>query len=292
MSIEFENPLTAGTVLVREQIQSQNYDPGNDGWVIKANGDAEFNNLTIRGTFYGSEFVMDENGMFFYDGTPASGNLIMSIAAEQGTDPYGNDYRRGVMVYNASGSSLQMDAGAGSVGLTFVPPDVTGVTWADGNVTVGTASRLGPDTPFLSLSSPYNSASASSAEVTLYGRPETSTDPDGVTNEVFASTQRVTVTGKADIGGELTAANIQSGSFSITPTTAGQWTSNAAVSFPSTFDTAPVVMVTPSGGGPGTGTTTDLQWQVTGTTTSGFNCRILRGNTTATTLSYLAISTP
>lgn len=49
MSIEFDNPLTAGTVLVREQIQSQDYVPGVSGWVIRSDGSAEFNNITIRG---------------------------------------------------------------------------------------------------------------------------------------------------------------------------------------------------------------------------------------------------
>lgn len=50
MAIEFENPLTAGTVLVREQVQSQDYVPGVSGWVIRADGSAEFFNVFIRGS--------------------------------------------------------------------------------------------------------------------------------------------------------------------------------------------------------------------------------------------------
>ena len=72
---------------------------------------------------------------------------------------------------------------------------------------------------------------------------------------------------------------------------AGQWTNNLAVSFNKTFTSTPVVVVTPSGNGPGTGTTTKLEWQTTGASTTGFNCRILRDNTTATTLSYIAMLT-
>lgn len=41
--------ITAGNTLVREAIQSQNFVTGLSGWQIKANGDAEFNNLIARG---------------------------------------------------------------------------------------------------------------------------------------------------------------------------------------------------------------------------------------------------
>lgn len=40
----------AGTVLVIERIQSQNYQAGTVGWAIYANGNAEFNNLVARGS--------------------------------------------------------------------------------------------------------------------------------------------------------------------------------------------------------------------------------------------------
>lgn len=107
MSIEFENPLTAGTVLVREQIQSQNYDPGSAGWVIKANGDAEFNSIVIRGGTVVSGLAL------YYDGTPALGNLIMSISADAGTDEFGNAYVAGIGVYGDTNRiTIESDAGA------------------------------------------------------------------------------------------------------------------------------------------------------------------------------------
>lgn len=117
MSIEFENPLTAGTVLVREQIQSQNYAEGSAGWVIKANGDAEFNDVVIRGGTVVSGLAL------YYDGTPALGNLIMSISATAGTDEFGNAYLAGIGVYGdenqitvlaASGAFAQLRASAPS----------------------------------------------------------------------------------------------------------------------------------------------------------------------------------
>lgn len=42
--------IVGGTVLVIERIESQNFQPGVFGWAIYANGDAEFNNLVIRGS--------------------------------------------------------------------------------------------------------------------------------------------------------------------------------------------------------------------------------------------------
>jgi hypothetical protein len=45
----FGNPIVAGITLIRKAIQSKNYVAGSAGWVVKAAGDAEFNNVTIRG---------------------------------------------------------------------------------------------------------------------------------------------------------------------------------------------------------------------------------------------------
>jgi hypothetical protein len=100
-----------------------------------------------------------------------------------------------------------------------------------------------------------------------------------------------TINGDTAIAGAVTAANIQSGTFQITPTVANEWTANVAVNFPTPFATTPVVVLCCTGMGPGTGTTTELEWCLTGTTTGGFNARIRRGNLTQTTLSWLAVST-
>lgn len=99
------------------------------------------------------------------------------------------------------------------------------------------------------------------------------------------------VVGALDVTGVLTAANIQSGTVSITPTVANEWTANTAVVFPAAFATAPEVMLTCTAGAPGSATTTELEMAAASITTTGFNCRIRRGNLTATTLSWLAVST-
>lgn len=52
MGFTFATPtVLAGTVLVVEAVQSQNYAAGISGWYLSANGDAEIGNLTARGTF-------------------------------------------------------------------------------------------------------------------------------------------------------------------------------------------------------------------------------------------------
>lgn len=54
MGFTFATPtVVAGTVLVVEAIQSQNYAAGVSGWYLAANGDAEVANLIARGTFIG-----------------------------------------------------------------------------------------------------------------------------------------------------------------------------------------------------------------------------------------------
>ena len=56
-------------------------------------------------------------GIFVYSGTPASGSLIVSIAAAAGTDPYGNAYEQGVTTYvTVGGHKLALQVGSTSFG--------------------------------------------------------------------------------------------------------------------------------------------------------------------------------
>lgn len=45
----FANSVVGGTTLVRPAIQSPNFVAGSTGWIIRADGSAEFNNVTVRG---------------------------------------------------------------------------------------------------------------------------------------------------------------------------------------------------------------------------------------------------
>jgi hypothetical protein len=106
--IDFQQPVTAGTVLVRSGIQSPNYAAGNSGWTVNQDGSAEFNNMTVRGTFVGTDFIQNAAGLFVYNGTPAAGNLVASIAANGGVDGFGNSYPPGIFSANGNtnGSSF------------------------------------------------------------------------------------------------------------------------------------------------------------------------------------------
>lgn len=97
--------------------------------------------------------------------------------------------------------------------------------------------------------------------------------------------------GTLNVTGTLTARNIQSGTVVITPTVANEWTANVAVVFPIEYATVPAVTLTCTSGGPASATTTELEMCASAVTTTGFNARIRRGNLTATTLTWLAIST-
>jgi hypothetical protein len=100
----FRNSILGGINLVRAAIQSPNYVSGSTGWTVKQDGSAEFNNVVIRGGTVVSGLAL------YYNGTPAAGNLIMSISAAAGTDSFGNAYVKGVGLYGSSGQLVAKDA--------------------------------------------------------------------------------------------------------------------------------------------------------------------------------------
>lgn len=122
----FRNEITAGTTLIREAIRSQDFESGSAGWTINADGSAEFNNVTIRGgTVVGGVAL-------YYDGTPALGNLIMSIAAAAGTDDFGNAYVAGVGVYGTSNTVTVRNSAGDSVRLRPDAPSAISDSTAPG----------------------------------------------------------------------------------------------------------------------------------------------------------------
>ena len=106
------DPVVGSTVLRRPAIQSPNFVTTVSGWTINADGSAEFNNLLIRGTFNGTDFVINSAGAFFYSGPPAAGNLIASVTNGAGTDSFGNNYLGTTATYdNSSGIATALAAG-------------------------------------------------------------------------------------------------------------------------------------------------------------------------------------
>jgi hypothetical protein len=61
-----QDPVVGSTILRRPAIQAPDYVPGSTGWTINADGSAEFNNLSVRGSFNGTDFIINTAGIFFY----------------------------------------------------------------------------------------------------------------------------------------------------------------------------------------------------------------------------------
>lgn len=107
----FPQDVVAGTQLVIPSIHSPNYVTNVSGWTINLDGSAEFNNLTIRGTFSGTNFIVNSSGAFFYSPSEAFGNLIVSIASAAGTDSFGNAYPQGINVTTGTISGTTISGG-------------------------------------------------------------------------------------------------------------------------------------------------------------------------------------
>lgn len=114
----FSNPVVAGGILQVPAIESLNYVQGVSGWIVDRNGNAEFNNLSIRGQFNGTDFVINAAGIFFYSSAPALNDLVISLAWTAGMDIYGNPYPSGLQVLNHGGA----DASGIAIGFSGSTP--------------------------------------------------------------------------------------------------------------------------------------------------------------------------
>lgn len=129
------NSILAGQgTLIRQMIQSPNYVPGVSGWTINKDGSAEFNNLTIRGTFAGTDFEINSSGIFFYNGAPASGNLILALTNTAGIDGFGNPYIQGITIGNASGVQVLLEIVTGNQAAMQFPTN-TAIEQTPANIT-------------------------------------------------------------------------------------------------------------------------------------------------------------
>jgi hypothetical protein len=121
MALKFGNPIVAGTILVIPAIQAPGYLPGSAGWIIKQDGSAEFNNLTLRGSYIGTDYTFDTDGAFWFD--PVTGHLIAGISAGSGT-AFGEPYVAGIGAYYTSPGgviyAVNMHADGGSVPINFL----------------------------------------------------------------------------------------------------------------------------------------------------------------------------
>ena len=64
----FQHDIAGGSGnLIITSLQSPNFVDDEEGWQIAKDGSAQFNNLEIRGTFNGADFIINSNGIFFYN---------------------------------------------------------------------------------------------------------------------------------------------------------------------------------------------------------------------------------
>lgn len=126
-------PRAGNTSIASGQMASTNFNPGVAGWGVDGTGHAEFNDVALTG---GSLIVQQTGqGVFVYDGAPALGNLIVSIASAAGVDDFGNSYPKGIDVSEGAiaGSQITIEPGPDNGIFVYgVTPTVTTLTSGSG----------------------------------------------------------------------------------------------------------------------------------------------------------------
>ncbi len=252
--------------LTRDHIVSSNFVPGVSGWEIRRDGHAEFNDITIR-----SGTVISGTSLY-YDPSPGSGNLVASISATSGTDPYGNAYLGGICIYDPDGSTIQLESGAGASEY-FKPQNLGGTTWSPGLITttLGASNRGGLD-----VSSPATAANPRKASFTLLGGGPTTND-----------TSMLVGVDTMNVSGDLAAGNIASG-IAQTPTPGGApGQTSVNVVFATAFTSAPRVILTPDSAAANLNTS-NIRYAVTNRSTTGFTINCYRDTNAATNFCWYA----
>jgi hypothetical protein len=117
MSEGFQHAIAGGQgKLIVSQLQSPNFQLSPlTGWAVLKNGEAYFADVIVSGSFEGNDFLVTTVGMFFYAGTPALGNLILSVVPGTAavTDPEGNTAQPGVTAGLASSTQIQLFSSGG-----------------------------------------------------------------------------------------------------------------------------------------------------------------------------------
>lgn len=96
----------------------------------------------FQGQFDGTDFIINSAGAFFYNGAPANGNLIASIASAPGTDGFSNPYEAGITSYTGI-QIVQLLNGIVSVGLVGAPALAQLELYGGGSFQLGMQLRSG-----------------------------------------------------------------------------------------------------------------------------------------------------
>lgn len=324
----FRNSILAGTTLVREAIQSQNYEGGVSGWIIRSDGTAEFADLTIRSSDGSGASVEIENGKAVF--TAANGWQIIIDPTNVLPIIYFLDASGDEMAsINASGvedqAALVLASGPFSDGV------VTDWRWAQimGDQTAGdraTIRRLRDEDEsvfkggYLQMSptiAQYGVVDSQDSTVNnfvhfedhfvafdggrlIIGAPasvnpsiwlqadEGQTGPLLELDEGGVTKCRVTEAGDVQAAGSLSAANLRSGTANTPAPGAGGGVSTVAVVFDVPMNGTPAVTITPASAADPQGTV--VRGYVDDRSATGFTIRGYRSTNSLTVWSYVAVA--
>lgn len=291
--MQFDDELAGGVVLVRPALQSPDYAPGVAGWAIKIDGSAEFNDVVIRGGTVVSGLAL------YYNGTPAAGTLILSIAAAAGTDAYGNAYPAGLGVYGtdgdltvddgvlllvgSNGSQVALSAGGtGGASVFLTPQNLGGATWLDGTLatTLGASSR-----PGTVVSSPREDSNPVASSISLFGGGPTTSDTYILfAADRFSFNALTQIFANLDVSGSVTAGNSDHGTGSAVMSAVASV--DVPVTFGKTFPATPRVTALLRGNPTLPAGSSNLNIRAFNITTSGCTMRVADQGGVARTLTH------
>lgn len=288
----FQNSILAGVTLIREAIQSQNYDPGVAGWQVAADGTAEFSDLTIRSSDGSGSTVTIVNGVITI--SDGGGATVVQIDAD------------GYRLYDADGdlvAQITLDAGGALGGFyarNFEFPENTYAFLSGGVLTLGPVDNAQADTHgFVDYSIAPAAAPPYAAVTMSSGALDLALDDPARVQLVSERGQRPKgwIDGgssalKADmeVTGKIIADNLRAGT-AQTPSPGGSpGQTSVAVVFSSPMDAVPAVSVTLNSTAANLNTS-NIRWAITSRTATGFTINCWRDTNAATNFDYVAIST-
>lgn len=302
MAIEFDNPTFAGTVLVKEAIQSQNFQTGVTGWKLEANGDAELNNVVIRGELESTNYVAGVSGWKLFQNGDAEFNSIEIRSTGTGTPvTIGDDNDPQIKLLTVGGVGIIAlptnrpveDLAGGFLSGTFNSglPNEAETLQIFGPTVTGATDRAS-----ILLSSQNNDASSEANIVIRTGSGEITIDEDIVNfntpvniNDPLAVSGQLNADGDLAVTGNLFDTN---SAISYRPVQVGTATANfaavtqvdVAVVFPTAFLVAPVVVCSRQNS---PANSAKVMVNATAITTTGFTMRFNSGDGTALTITGL-----
>ncbi|MFK0058003.1 hypothetical protein ACIQTN_02040 [Streptomyces werraensis] len=264
------NSITASKIVAGaidgQTIKSPDYVAGVSGWKIASDGSAEFNNVTLRNgqVLSGKEL--------FYGGTPGLGNLIFSVAASTGTDPFGNAHKAGMTSYaesgniningtnatweHSSGSKIELSIGGGQALQRFTPANF-GVAWQDATIGTHRTTDHGTNTPGLFMQGPSTTTNTAKPQIELLGGSPTQN------KSLIRMTGQTRVVGDFETTGHTALGNMRMGQVIITFSASGV-PASATVTYATLPGSSYRAFVTPVSQGPGTFVTGTSVASITG----------------------------